>query len=104
MTRRTLLLALLLCTAAPSAVLAQGFETNVFEMKNGQFHQGFITREAADRVEVRTSEGKSLVLATAEIAQRIPSKQSAMPEGLASNLTVPELASLLRYLESLQSP
>ncbi len=87
----------------PSATLAQGFETNLFELKSGQVLQGFVIREAAEELEVRTSEGKSFLLKTDDIMQRIPSKQSAMPEGLVNNLTVREMASLLDFLESLKS-
>lgn len=88
----------------PSATIAQGFATNIFDLKSGQTHSGFVVREAADEVEMRTAEGKSLVVPKAEIEERSESKVSAMPEGLVSNLTVEELASLIAFLESLKSP
>ena len=87
----------------PSATLAQGFDTFLFSMKNGKVYQGFIVREAAKEVEVRTSQGKSVILKTEEIDFRAASKQSAMPEGLVNNLTAAELSSLLAYLNSLKS-
>ncbi|MCG8584428.1 MAG: c-type cytochrome [Pirellulales bacterium] len=87
----------------PSAVIAQGFGTNLFAMDTGKIHSGFVVREAADEVEIRTAEGKSIVLARDEIDERNESKLSVMPEGLVNNLTVEELASLLAYLESLKS-
>ena len=37
-----------------------------------------------------------------EIASRVMQKQSAMPEGLAANLTPDQLADLLAYLQSLK--
>lgn len=88
----------------PSAQIAQGFTTHVFVMNDGKTHTGFVVREGAEDVEVRTSEGKSLVLHTGDIEERIPSQQSIMPEGLVNNLTVPELAALVDYLDSLRSP
>ena len=87
----------------PSAVIAQGFATNIVDMKSGLTHTGFVVREASDELEIRTSEGRSLVLAKADIEARDESKLSVMPEGLVSNLTIEELASLLAFLESLQS-
>jgi putative heme-binding domain-containing protein len=87
----------------PNAVIAQGFATNVVDLNSGLTHTGFIVREAADELELRTSEGKSLVIPKAEIEERGESKLSSMPEGLVANLTVEELASLIAYLESLQS-
>ena len=87
----------------PSAVIAQGFATNVFAMETGKTHTGFVVGEAAEEIEIRTNEGKSLVLKKNEIDERSESKVSVMPDGLVSNLTVEELASLVAYLESLRS-
>ncbi|MCE9556983.1 MAG: c-type cytochrome [Planctomycetes bacterium] len=88
----------------PSATIAQGFATNRVDLKSGLTQSGFIVREAADEVELRTTEGKSLVVPKSEIEERSESKVSAMPEGLVGNLTVEELASLIAFLESLKSP
>ncbi|MEK6238749.1 MAG: c-type cytochrome, partial [Planctomycetales bacterium] len=87
----------------PSAVLAQGFETNLFVMQNGKSHTGFVIREAAEEVEIRTARGRSFVLLKTEIEQRAKGKQSVMPDGLINNLTLEEFASLLDYLESLRT-
>lgn len=86
----------------PSAQVAQGFETILFQMSSGRSHLGFVVREAADEVEIRTAEGKSLLLPLEKIERRIRSKQSIMPDGLVHNLKVEELASLIAYLESLR--
>ena len=87
----------------PSAKIAQGFATNFFEMQSGKSYTGFVVREAADEIEIRTTEGKKLLLAIDEIDQRSPLPTSSMPEGMVNNLTGEQLASLIAYLESLKS-
>ncbi|MGF1581428.1 MAG: NPCBM/NEW2 domain-containing protein [Gemmataceae bacterium] len=87
----------------PSDKIAQGFDTNLIQTKAGKFYSGFIVREAADEVELRTTGGKSVLLPTNTIARRKMIKMSTMPEGLVNNLTSQELASLVSYLESLRS-
>lgn len=87
----------------PSAQLAQGFATSLFEMDNGKSHTGFVVREAADEIEIRTAKGQSILLPKKQIDERIEIKQSIMPEGIVNNLTMPELASLVDYLNSLRT-
>jgi putative membrane-bound dehydrogenase-like protein len=87
----------------PSAKIAQGFATNLFELYSGKTVTGFVVREAADEVEIRTSEGKPLMLKIEDIEVRSLLENSAMPDGLVNNLTTEQLASLLAYLESLKS-
>lgn len=87
----------------PSAQLAQGFETHFFELKNGESVDGFVVREAGDEVEIRNAAGTPLVIAKRDIIERGTRQTSIMPEGLAANLTMQDFASLLAFLESLQS-
>ncbi|MEE2639543.1 MAG: PVC-type heme-binding CxxCH protein [Planctomycetota bacterium] len=87
----------------PTAKIAQGFATQIFATDDGLNHTGFVTREAGDEVEIRTAEGKSIVLKKEAIEARKESRKSVMPEGLVNNLTVNELSSLIAYLQSLKS-
>lgn len=87
----------------PNAKIAQGFATQVIATDDGLTHVGFVTKEAGDSIELRNAEGKSVVIERGSIENRREAKNSVMPEGLVSNLTVKELASLLAYLESLKS-
>jgi putative heme-binding domain-containing protein len=86
----------------PSAKIAQGFETVIFTLNNGRQLTGFIVRESGTEVEVRDGNGVVTVLAVKEIDTRAKSNISVMPEGLVDNLSVPEMAGLLAYLESLK--
>jgi putative heme-binding domain-containing protein len=85
----------------PGAKIAQGFETQVFVLTNGQILEGFVVREAGDEIEIRNVQGIATVLPRADIDERSRRDISIMPNGLADNLTVQELAALLAFLESL---
>ena len=86
----------------PSAKLAQGFETYRFVTTDERVFQGFVVSERADATVIRESTGVQRELKKDEVATRVMQKQSAMPEGLAANLTPAQLADLLAYLQSLK--
>ncbi|MHC5543392.1 c-type cytochrome [Singulisphaera rosea] len=87
----------------PSAKISQGFETQKFATTSGQTVEGFVVRESGDEVELRNSTGAVTVLPKKEIDERGKTEASVMPNGLADPLSIPELASLLSYLESLKA-
>jgi putative heme-binding domain-containing protein len=83
----------------PSKQLAQGFVTNSFILTSGLTRTGFVTQEAADRVTIRDNTGAEIVIAKSEIEEREKIAVSVMPEGLAKEVTLIDLASLVDYLE-----
>ena len=83
----------------PNKQLAQGFVTNVFTLDSGLTRTGFVTQEAADKVTIRDATGQEIVIPKAEIEEREKITTSVMPEGLAKDLTLVDLASLIDYLE-----
>jgi putative heme-binding domain-containing protein len=95
--RRELAEAILL----PNKTIAQGFVANHFEMKDGSELDGFVVREAADAVIIRTIAAQEQTVRVSEIVKREKQERSLMPEGLVAGLTVHELASLLDYIEGL---
>lgn len=86
----------------PSAKLTQGYEMYRFVTIDDRVFQGFVVSERADATIIRESNGMQRELKKSEIATRQMQKQSAMPEGLAANLTPEQLADLLAYLQSLK--
>jgi putative membrane-bound dehydrogenase-like protein len=88
----------------PSKTIAQGFATQVFLLDDGRSVTGFVVQEAADKVVIRNSEGQELTIPAATIEERGKQALSMMPEGLVKEITLPEFASLLDYLESLAKP
>lgn len=85
----------------PSAVVAQGFQTQWFETVDEFEYDGFVTGEADGVVELRNAAGQIIQLKAKDIVKRGTRTASMMPEGLANNLTLFELASLLDYLQSM---
>ncbi|MBA4015631.1 MAG: hypothetical protein C0483_00435 [Pirellula sp.] len=83
----------------PNKQLAQGFVTNVFTLDSGLTRTGFVTQEAADKVTIRDATGQEIVIPKSEIEEREKIATSVMPEGLAKDLTLVDLASLIDYLE-----
>jgi len=87
----------------PSAKVAQGFVSHWFEIKDGERYEGFIVRESGDEIELRNAAGIATTLSTKNVSKRGKLETSIMPEGLANNLTIHELASLLSYFESIKA-
>ncbi len=86
----------------PNAKIAQGFATQFFKLKDGNVIQGFIVREGGDDVEVRDVTGVSTTIQKKDIVKRGTLPTSIMAEGLAANLTIHDLASIVAYLDSLK--
>jgi putative heme-binding domain-containing protein len=87
----------------PSKSIAQGFKTNIFILDSGKSLTGFVTNEAATEITIRNADGHEIRLPVESIDERVEQQISVMPEGLAKNLTLGELAALIEYLESLES-
>jgi putative membrane-bound dehydrogenase-like protein len=85
----------------PSAKIAQGFETYLFQMTRGQQYSGFVVSTRARSVLIREATGVQRELKLADIESRTIQKESMMPDGLVGNLTPAELADLIAYLQSL---
>ena len=85
----------------PGAKIAQGYEAYTFAMADGRTYSGFIVSEGPALVQVRESSGLLRELKKADIEERRRLESSAMPEGIAWNLTPEQLADLVAYLESL---
>jgi putative heme-binding domain-containing protein len=86
---------------APSKVIAKGYDTHLFALKDGRQVEGFVVREGPDAVTIRTVAAQEETIPVADIEERGKVEKSVMPEGLAANLTVEDFASLLDYLEGL---
>lgn len=86
----------------PSAVVAQGFQTQWFELSSGKLVEGFVSAEVDGIIEVRNVAGIVAAVKRDEVVKQGSKTASMMPEGLAANLTAGEFASLIGYLESLK--
>jgi len=86
----------------PSAKIAQGFSSELINVKGQGEFTGFVTRETADEVQLRDPSGKVTVIGKGNITKRRPLPGSMMPDGLVDNLTLDDFASLLTFLESMK--
>ena len=78
------------------------YGVNPADVESGKLQMaGFVVREAADAVTIRTITAVEQTIPVAQIAKREKQERSLMPEGLAAGLSMKEFASLLDYLESL---
>jgi putative heme-binding domain-containing protein len=87
----------------PNKVVAQGFQTSLFTLKDGSAMMGFVTAEADGIITVRDIAGQASQLKRANIAKEDHLPNSLMPPGLAGSLSVEEFTSLIDYLSSLKS-
>jgi putative heme-binding domain-containing protein len=68
----------------------------------GTTHTGMIQQESANSVTLRRMDGSSVDILRVDIASLSALGVSFMPEGLEEQVSVPEMADLLSYLESLR--
>ena len=87
----------------PNKVVAQGFQTFQFDLKDGSAQMGFVTGEADGVITLRNIAGQVFKIKRADVKQEKHLPQSMMPEGLAAGLTVEELTSLIEYLGTLKA-
>jgi putative heme-binding domain-containing protein len=86
----------------PSKTIDPKYQSWVVETADGRALNGLVVSKTDQSVVLRDAENKTVELPTAEIEQMEPQKVSLMPEHLLRDLTAPEAADLLAYLESLR--
>ena len=87
----------------PNKVVAQGFRTAVFTMKDGSSKMGFVTGEADGVVSLRDIAGQASKLNRSDVKEETELPNSMMPPGLGGTLTIEEFTSLIEYLVSLKA-
>ena len=65
-----------------------------------RLEDGFVARESGTEVELRNIKGEQVILSKEKIEERGKREESIMPVGLLDTVTPADLASLLKYLES----
>ena len=86
----------------PSKQIFDGYHTVNIAMKNGDTFAGFLRYETADEVLLVDVAGTQNHLAKSQIATRVESAVSLMPEGLQATLSLAEFSDVIAYLESLR--
>ena len=84
----------------PSREIAPQYVTWSFAMHDGKVVTGMIVHENEGKTTVGNSEGQTVDLKTADIAERVPQRTSVMPDKLTERLTLQELRDLIAFLDA----
>lgn len=85
----------------PNRQIAQGYETVVLVLKNGQTRSGIVKAESEREIRLITSEGQIVIVPKEEIDERLRGR-SAMPDDVMKFLSKSELRDLLEFLAGLK--
>jgi putative membrane-bound dehydrogenase-like protein len=88
----------------PSAAIGYNFKTTILALTEGRVVTGLIVEEAADRIILKTPDGKRLTIKPTDIEDRKITEVSLMPEGLAEAMSDGDLVDLLAFLTTLKDP
>ncbi|HEV3166684.1 MAG TPA: PVC-type heme-binding CxxCH protein [Isosphaeraceae bacterium] len=86
---------------APNRQIAQGFETLIVALDDGQIHSGVLKSQDNDNLTLMTAEGRTVVVRKSSIEDQ-KRGSSAMPEDLIKTLTKQELRDLVEFLANLK--
>lgn len=84
----------------PSREIAPQFVTWAFATHDGKVVTGMIVHENEGKTVVGNSDGQTVELKTADIAERIPQRISVMPDKLTDRLTLQELRDVIAFLDA----
>lgn len=84
----------------PSREIAPQYVAWAFATHDGKVVTGMIVHENEGKTIVGNSEGQTVELKTADIAERVPQRISVMPEKLTDRLTLQELRDLIAFLDA----
>jgi putative heme-binding domain-containing protein len=82
----------------PSFAIAPQYQTHSISTRDGRVATGLIVREAADAIELRTTDLAQARVLRSQVDEIVPSTVSLMPDGLEKTLTRQQLADLLEFL------
>ena len=82
----------------PSQVISDQYASKTVLTTDGRSINGLVAPQPDGSMVVLQSNGQKATIAKSEVEQMLPSKISAMPEGLLNSLTVEEIADLFAYL------
>ncbi len=84
----------------PSASFVRGYEPVVVLTEAGETHQGVITQDGPEEIEMVTGPDTDVRIGRSEIREIRPGNVSVMPSGLEEQVSRKELASLLAFLSN----
>ncbi len=85
--------------AEPSKVVSDQYAAFDVELEDGAFLSGFVADETDTSLVLIDARGTRHELAKENIAERVPSPVSLMPEGLLETMSLRDLVNLMRFLD-----
>ena len=82
----------------PSHVISDQYQSKTVLTNDGRSITGLAAQQADGSLVVLQSNGQKATIAAGEIEKVVPSKISAMPEGLLNTMSLEEVADLFAYL------
>ena len=86
---------------APNEAIGYNYRTVVVALNDGQILSGLPVEDSAERLILKTADGRRITIPVAEIEERSQSDVSLMPEGLLDQWDDQAIVDLLEYLSSL---
>jgi len=83
----------------PNRSIADGFENWTITLPDGKKEKGIISNETPSAITLKDAGGKEKTIQRSQVKSLESDKTSAMPPGLESNISIPEMADLLAYLK-----
>jgi putative heme-binding domain-containing protein len=84
----------------PNRSIAQNYESYVIETRSGAAVEGVIGPQTPNTITVRHEEGKEDVVQRSDITNMYVTNLSAMPEDIDKQVSVDQMADLLKFLKS----
>jgi len=86
----------------PSKLISDQFQSEIFELKDGEIVNGLAAKEDALRVFVKTAQAttKPLTIMKSRIKERRKSKLSLMPDGLMDEFGDQDIANLVAFIQA----
>ena len=86
----------------PSKTIDPQYVTHLLETTDGRVISGLLVRKTVLATTLKTADGNEVTVPNREIEQAVTQQRSLMPELLLQEMTAPQVADLLEYLQSLK--
>lgn len=87
----------------PNLAVKEQYVTRIFVLNDGKSFTGVVIDRDDTRVRIRDSQGKTLIIPTADIDEEVEGK-SLMPQGIVKFLTHDEVLDLAKFVSELGKP
>ncbi len=88
----------------PSQVISDQYASKTIVTVDGQQFTGVVGSAGPNTLQVLLPSGEKIQISRADVEEMLPSRISAMPEGLLNNFTLEEIADLMGYIERGATP